>query len=1036
MNPVLPDQFQAFFEALHNHPPYSWQKRLAATAVEGQWPGAIDLPTGSGKTACIDIAIFALACQASRPVPARTAPRRIVFCVNRRVIVDEAHQRARAIARQLWEAERDTTATPSVLRNVAAALRHLAGTRPKDDIPPLDVLELRGGIYRDNRWARSAAQPTVLCSTIDQIGSRLLFRGYGVSPNAAPVQAALLAYDSLILLDEAHISKPFLETLANVQGLLQADRWAEQSIGARPMTVVPMTATPPEGIDRSKIIRLDEIDQANPVLQKRLAAAKPARLLKVPDVAKALISLVKEQAKAAPISVGVFVNRVRSAHEIYEHVRTALPDVNCELVIGAMRPIDRDVQATRLAPRIGPNRPETTAHTNITIATQCLEVGADYDFDVLLTECASLDALRQRLGRLNRKGRAIQAQAVIVIKEKDIKAEAALDDEKPLDPVYGNAAVRTWNWLWEHAQLDQVPDHSGEKPIKGKAKALAESRTLDFGIQAFQALLDEKLPDPRACRELLAPSAKAPAPVLMPAYVDAWCQTSPKPALEADVSLFLHGEQDREPDVQICWRADLTENQTGNRETWCEIVALMPPTSAECISVPISQARRWLNAAPDDPMDSDASDLLGVARTPVEEHDKHEKANNSPLLHTGVLWRGASHSTLLTTANDLKPGDTLVLPVQAGHKNLGHIPQTTNSATSQAPSIDVAEAAFVQARDRISVRLHPTLFPNLVPGSPVHTLLERIADTDEPPTSKELQQLLREAAQTLSDEPGRQRERWTALSKKFIREPYPDRRGLVLTATERLETQTNWFLPSIDDGDDDASQVVRSSVTLVDHTNHVCQAVQRATSQLSTGVPYHVYQLAALRHDWGKADERFQALLRGTNRTDSWLFAGRQPVLLAKSDTRRSAGPRNNPLQFGLPSGFRHEMLSVALAERCGLPKLEPHEQQLTLHLIAAHHGYARPFAPVVLDNQPPEVEHEAILLTTNDRLENPAHRLDSGIGQRFWSLTKQYGWWGLAYLEAILRLADQQASADEDAGNLSRLQSAEPALKTIGAQA
>ena len=96
-------------------------------AVEGDWPGAIDLPTGSGKTACIDIAVFALACQAGRQAAERTAPRRIFFCVNRRVIVDEAHQRALRIAKRLWEAEQDRASDSPVLSEVAAALRQTCG---------------------------------------------------------------------------------------------------------------------------------------------------------------------------------------------------------------------------------------------------------------------------------------------------------------------------------------------------------------------------------------------------------------------------------------------------------------------------------------------------------------------------------------------------------------------------------------------------------------------------------------------------------------------------------------------------------------------------------------------------------------------------------------------------------------------------------------------------------------------------------------------------------------------------------------------
>jgi CRISPR-associated endonuclease/helicase Cas3 len=41
--------------------------------------------------------------------------------------------------------------------------------------------------------------------------------------------------------------------------------------------------------------------------------------------------------------------------------------------------------------------------------------------------------------------------------------------------------------------------------------------------------------------------------------------------------------------------------------------------------------------------------------------------------------------------------------------------------------------------------------------------------------------------------------------------------------------------------------------------------------------------------------------------------------------------------------------------------------------------------------------------------------RLDRGWTERFWVLVEKYGFWGLAYLESILRRADCVQSRKED---------------------
>jgi CRISPR-associated endonuclease/helicase Cas3 len=161
--------------------------------------------------------------------------------------------------------------------------------------------------------------------------------------------------------------------------------------------------------------------------------------------------------------------------------------------------------------------------------------------------------------------------------------------------------------------------------------------------------------------------------------------------------------------------------------------------------------------------------------------------------------------------------------------------------------------------------------------------------------------------------------------------------------------------------------------------------------------------LAAQTHDIGKADPRFQAWLRGGN-------AVRANELIAKSSRNgqyRAAIVRARKLA-GYPEGARHELTSVALLQSG--ETVGDVDWDLLLHLVASHHGRCRPFAPIVPDEEPVVVDYEGVSVASNHGLD----RAGSGVSERFWRAMRRYGWYGLAYLEAVLRLADQRRSEAE----------------------
>ena len=982
MIPLHASDFAAYFRHVNgDNPPFPWQEQLAtrvATSTDAAraWPRVLALPTASGKTACIDIAVFALACQWDWG-KVRTAPRRIFPVVDRRVIVDEMFERAQRLARRLKEAD------GGVLLAVAQRLRRLARCDAEGG-DPLACFLLRGGIYRADTWARSPAQPTIVCSTVDQFGSRLLFRGYGRSHRAWPIHAGLAGNDSLIILDEAHCAVPFAQTLESVR---KYRTWAERPL-TTPFAAVLMTATPPSefsDVFPSETERGAAFD--SPELQKRLTVSKMTELV-IAAKPKAKASTAKPTSgdplvldaaeRAARLvadgrrRVAVMVNRVATAKAIHDELcadRCAGGfDGDVVLMTGRMRPLDREAIEKRCKPFVQANQPLNPPKPLVLVTTQCLEVGADFSFDALLSECAAVDAVRQRFGRLDRLGRVKDSRGVILIRPK--QAQASEDD-----PLYGPALQKTWAWL---------TDKDGRSQI-------------DMGIAAVDGTLPT---DPEERQELLTPTDNAP--VMLPAHVDCWAQTSPAPLPTPDVSLFLHGPEHNAPEVQVCWRADLDPTRPDN-QAWVDAVALCPPTARECMSVPVALMRRWWRAGGKDGGADDLTDVEGTA-APPEVVD-----TQPPPEFAAVRWLGPDDSELVKQPGEIRPGDTIVLPeALGGWESFGHIPAGTSFP------IDAGDLTHRRIRGQAILRVHPALLRKLPPAKAREWLEEQVNMGQAPEDSPaEVLDALCDLAD-LPECPEWVRDMVGDLkSDRVVITPHPTG-GLVLRGSRRWR-RIGEEEEGLGQEDDTASATVE--VALDDHCRGVAEWAARLGA--ACGLPPEFVDdlmLAARLHDLGKADPRFQAWLHG----GSALAARRSPRLLAKSgglpqtrSARRTARERS-----GYPERGRHELLSVRMAESAAELLSRAHDLELVLHLIASHHGHCRPLAPVVEDPEAAREDLQASIDYDGHRLHAPLasglEYLGSGVPERFWKLVRRYGWWGLAWIESIFRLADQRCSEQE----------------------
>ena len=922
--------FVAFFRDVHGCEPFPWQRRLTTQVLDrGVWPKVIDLPTGSGKTAVLDTAVFAMA---ARPT---VSPRRVVFVIDRRIVVDQVYERARQIRDRLERAD-----TP-VLERVRVRLQSLSGGEP------LGVAALRGGIPIDGEWTHRPDQPWVLVSTVDQFGSRLLFRGYGVTPGMRPIHAGLAGNDCLVILDEVHLSVPFAETLARAVALPSGPlprRFAVVEMSATPSdrAADPFTLDPETDLDGcAELRRRVEVDKRAELVPVRNQEAVPAAVLKI---AKSIDKSIGRNGSRIR-SVGVVVNRVRTARET--HGALAGAGYTTHLVTGRMRPLDRIEALERIGPVVDPDGERRGDQLTIVVATQAIEVGADFSFDALITECAAVDSLRQRFGRLDRRGIHSErtggpARAWI------IGPRSVVGSEKP-DPIYGGSVKATWEEL-ERRSRDGMPE-VGTTSLRGFPEDAAAPRTN--------------------------------APLLLRTHMDAWVQTCPEPIVQPSVHWFLHGiDQDRPAEVSLLWRWDRSS----------EALRAVPPRPAEFIQIPFSAAMSWLAGNEEE---------VEVADVAQADHSGRFRSSEEPRTPAWVRWDGFGHGAKkLDRVEDLRPGDVIVVDPTQGGLTAG----TWNPASIETVS-DLGDAAQIAFGRKATLRLDPRL-PHV--ESPPTPAGEAEADT---PVTERLAGWLEAGATVPGQSTDWMREAIRKLGSNFdvvtvgIDDEDPNKGYYILTerhpATSKpvVEAQTM-------DGSDEAGSFTSTGVSLRRHLDGVGERAGQIADRL--GMPAWVaadLRFAGRLHDLGKVDRRFQMQLVGG---DPVALEMRRGEPLAKS----LPGARRTTRAY--PKGMRHEVASVAMIESNGDVLGDAHDKDLVLHLVGTHHGWGRPLPPIIEDPEPQVLSctFDGNHLEAASDLTETSLALD--MADRFWRLVERYGYHGLAWLEAILRLADHQQSAEE----------------------
>lgn len=898
------DGFDLRFEALTGVLPFPWQQALYQKLVSGEIPASCNLPTGLGKTSVIAIWLIALAHGAN-------VPRRLVYVVNRRTVVDQTTEEAERLRRRLNlkspEHELEKQEHRSTLTELAASLSKLC-TAGGDS--PLAISTLRGQFADNREWSADPSRPAIICGTVDMIGSRLLFSGYGLGFKSRPLHAGLLGQDVLLVHDEAHLEPAFQRLIESIRCEqvrchefarfhvmeLTATRRSDDEQAEEPFGLTEDETQPPKQIP-------EPADDEPPIYHvwRRLTARKALRLTSVEgdkDAAERIADVAARH-RDANATVLVFVRTLDDVKKVCDKLADRKAGVGPDRVqqlTGTMRGLERDALADcdpvfmRFLPAKNRNRDvKPIDGTVYLVCTSAGEVGVDLSADHMVCDLSTLESMAQRFGRVNRYGDRGDTDI-------DVVYPAEFNEKDKLTPA-------------RQATLQLLTQLKGDASPQALGRLMA-SLTVEQRMSAF-----------------------APEPTILAAtdiLFDSWALTSIKGPMPGrpPVEPYLHGIAEwQPPETRVAWREDV-EIITGD---FCE------------------------QYAPADLLDD----------YPLMPHEQLSDRSDRVFKHLEVLaeqhagksvWvvddrGGVDVATLGELADkrhkDRINGCTIVLPPSVGGLSSGMF----DSASSQAD--DVADGCYDANK---GLRRKRFFSDDPKPDGPPGMALIRTIDTDPDADERETP----EDDADVSDEAS---------------ESAPSKRG----------RYWHWYTwPR------EAEDATRASTVPIRWDNHTRDVVQRTTEivrnlRLDNGLSEALI-LAAELHDLGKRRELWQRSIGNPN-----------PAVWYAKPGKPATGSWWRPLYL---SDYRHEFGSLLDAQAdARFNALADEMKDLVLHLVAAHHGRARPhFTPdESLDPNPPSG------VSPDDMaVETP---------RRFARLQRRYGRWGLAYLESLLRAADWAAS-------------------------